>query len=130
MGANYGLTEFTWQVNLQRRGQIYLALEAICDTIKARKIYGTHAPYMSEDSPAYEALIENEWGQRAMVALDLWVTVERASRAFAMPLFLTSSPIPEIEQEGNGLDPLTTLYSELLDRARGISNADVGSIKR
>jgi hypothetical protein len=85
-GLNYGLTTPAWVPVLQRRGVIYLALEALSDTLKARKIYGVHAPYMSEESPAYEALIDNEWGQRAREALDLWITVEKQGTGFALPL--------------------------------------------
>src|SRR5436305_12506599 len=86
-GLNYGLTVPSWAPVIQRRGVMYLALEALTDTLKARKIYGTHAPYMSEDSPAYEALIDNEWGQRGREALDLWITVEKQGTGFALPYF-------------------------------------------
>jgi hypothetical protein len=129
MGSNYGLTQFPWQVTLQSRGQIYLALEALTDTLKAEKIYGTHFPYMSEDSASYEKLIDNEWGVKAMQSLDLWVTVETGTTHFALPLFLTSVPLIENEWQNTALDPLSVLYSELLDRARGMSNPDIGSIR-
>lgn len=128
--ANYGLTQFTWQVELQRRGQMYLALEAITDTLKARKIYGTHSPYMSEESPAYEALIDNEWGIRGIQCLDLWVTLESATRHFALPIFATSAPINETDAPGTGLDPLELQYADLLDRARGLSIGSLGSVTR
>lgn len=130
MGANYNLTQFTWQPTLQKEGQIYLALEKLCDLLKAQKIYGTHFPYMSEDSPAYEALIDNEWGVRGMAALDLWVTIESATRHFALPLLLTSSPLIENDVLNPGLDPLAVQYAELLDRARGLGVPDVGSVRR
>jgi hypothetical protein len=129
MGSNYGLTDAAWKVNLQRRGQIYLALEALCDTVKAEKVYGTHFAYISEESPQYEALINNEWGVRAMQALDLWVTVETGSTAFALPLFLTSAPLIENEIENPAVKPLATLYGELLDRARGIVRPEIGSVR-
>jgi len=130
MGPNYGLS-LPWQVELQRRGQMYLALEAICDTIKAEKIYGTHFAYLSEESPSYAELITNEWGVRAMASLDLWVTVEDvAGGAFALPVFMTSSPLIENEIQNPALAPLSVLYSELLDRARGIANPDIGTIRR
>lgn len=130
LGANYGLSQFTWQVELQRRGQMYLSLEALTDMVKAQKVYGTHFPYMSEESASYEAMEANEWGLRAMQSLDLWVTLESAGKGFALPLFLTSSPIPENDYTNNGLVPLTILYSEILDRARGIVDPDVGTIRR
>src|SRR5436190_7503628 len=62
-GSNYGLTTPSWVPILQRRGVMYLALEALTDMVKARKVYGTQYAYDSEDSEAYERLIDNEWGQ-------------------------------------------------------------------
>jgi hypothetical protein len=129
-GLNYGLTTPAWVPVLQRRGVIYLALEALGDTLKARKIYGVHAPYMSEESPAYEALIDNEWGQRAREALDLWITVEKQGTGFALPYFGITEPVPIVEDGTNGLDPLIVLYEELLARARGFSNLDTGTVIR
>ena len=128
MGANYGLAQYSWQVELQRRGQMYLALEAITDTLKAQKIYGTHFPYMSEDSPAYEALIDNEWAQRAKEALDLWITVEQQGTAgFAMPYFGITDPVPLIEDQTNGLESLKVLYEQLLAHSRGRVNPIIGT---
>jgi hypothetical protein len=128
MGANYGLSQYTWQVDLQRRGQIYLALEAVCDTLKAEKIYGTHFAYMSEESASYEALIDNEWGQRAKEALDLWITVEQQGKpGFAMPYFGITEPVPILEDCSNGLESLKVLYEQLLAHSRGRVNPAIGT---
>ncbi len=130
MGSNYNLTQFAWQVTQQQNGQIYLTLERITDTLKARKTYGTHFPYMEEETGSFERLILIDWGQRAMECLDRWVTVEQINRSFALPLFQTGQPIPETDAEGNGLDLLSIFYSGLLDRARGQVNPDVGTLRR
>lgn len=129
-GANYGLTTPAWVPVLQRRGVMYLALKALGDTLKAQKIYGTHAPYMSEDSPAYEALIDNEWGIRASEALDLWLTIETKGTGFAKPFFGITDPTPIIEDDTNGLDALNVLYEEVLARSRGMSNPELGTVLR
>jgi hypothetical protein len=129
-GSNYGITSPAWVPVLQRRGVMYLALEALCDTLKAEKIYGTHFPYMSEDSPAYEALIDNEWGQRAKEALDLWITVETGgagAAGFALPYFGITDPVPLIEDQTNGLESLKVLYEQLLAHARGRVNPVIGT---
>jgi len=128
--ANYDLQQFPWQHTLQKRGQIYLALEAATDTLKAEKIYGTHYPLQSEESASYEALIDNEWGIKAMQSLDLWVTVESASKGFALPIFSTSSPIPEGDCPWGVREPLDSLYARLLDHARGISNSSIRTVAR
>lgn len=127
-GSNYGLTTPTWVPVLQRRGVMYLALEALGDMVKARKIYGTQFAYDSEESPAYEALIENEWGQRAREALDLWITVEKQGTGFALPVFLITDPTPILEDDTNGLDSLNVLYEEVLTRSRGRSNPELGTV--
>ncbi len=130
MSGSYGLTQFTWQVELQRRGQVYLALEAAIDTLKAKKTWGSHVNYISEDTAAYRDLIENDWGQKAMQALDLWVTVEQINRNFAMPLFEVGQAIPETDSTCNGLEPLNALYAGLLDRARGFGDPDLQTVSR
>jgi hypothetical protein len=85
---------------------------------------------MSEESPAYEALIDNEWGQRGSRSLDLWITVEKQGTGFALPYFGITEPVPIVEDGTNGLDPLIVLYEELLARARGFSNLDTGTVIR
>lgn len=129
-GDNYGLTTPTWAPVLQRRGVMYLALAALGDTLKAQKIYGTHAPYQSEDSPAYEALIDNEWLARAKEALERWVTLDGPGTGFAKPVFLVTDPTPIIEDDTNGLDALNVLYEEVLARSRGRSNPELGTVFR
>jgi hypothetical protein len=135
MGSNYNLQEFGWQIALQRRGQIYLALEAAVDTLKAKKTYGSHINYISEDTAAYQSLIDNNYGQKAMQALDLWVTVERAENiAFAMPTFGFAQPVPLVPYDDSGptgLDPQQVQLEEALSTARGKADTfPVGSAVR
>jgi hypothetical protein len=129
-GQNYGLTTPSWVPILQRRGVMYLALEALTDMVKARKVYGTQYAYDSEDSEAYERLIDNEWGQRGREALDIWLTVETQGTGFALPYFGITEPVPLVEDGTNGLDSLIVLYEEILARARGFSNLDTGTVIR
>jgi hypothetical protein len=129
-GAFYGIQTEAWMPVLQRRGVMYLALEALTDMLKARKIYGTQYAYDSEESASYEALIDNEWGQKAREALDLWLTVETQGTGFALPYFGITEPVPLVEDGTNGLDSLIVLYEEILARARGFSNLDTGTVIR
>lgn len=130
MGSNYNLLTPAWAPVLQEEGQIYLALEKLSGALRSLKVQGTHFPYVQEDSPAFQSLIETDWGQLAIDALDLWVTVETINRNFALPLFLTSQPIPLNSDDSNGLDPLTVQYERELAEARGLGIADVGTIRR
>lgn len=129
-GSNYGITTPSWVPVLQRRGVMYLALEALTDMLKARKIYGTQYAYDSEESASYEALIDNEWGQKARESLDIWLTVETQGTGFALPYFGITESVPIVEDGTNGLEALNVLYEEILARARGLSTADVGGTFR
>ncbi len=124
---HYGLADPA-SATLQEEGQACLALERLTDILKAQKAYGTHFPYVSEDSPAYQALIDLNWGEKAMAALDTWVTTEAGgNRAFAMPLLLvTSGP----SRTDPGIKSQTEQLSEELDFARGISNPDQGTVRK
>jgi hypothetical protein len=133
MGGAYGLSSPSWAPVLQEEGQIYLTLEKLADVLRAEKTYGTHFPYMSEETGAYERLITTDWGAEALKALDTWVTVEiigagAESKGFARPRFNVS--INDYPVNDSGIDPVTIQYSAELDFARGISNQDIGTLRR
>lgn len=138
-GLNYGITDPAWAPILQRRGVMYLALESLTDILKSKKVYGTHHPYMSEDSTSYTTLLSTDWGARAMASLDLWVTVEPATgggaagggaTGFALPYFGITDPVPTNTDETNGLEPLEEILEEDLSYARGLSQPILGSVRR
>ncbi len=125
----YNLLTPVWAPVLQEEGQIYLTLEKLSATLKSLKTQGTHFPYVQEDSPAFQTLIETDWGERAIAALDLWVTPEiGGTRAFALPLFLVTTGIDRAEEQD--LETMSEQYSEQLDFARGLSVSDIGTVRR
>jgi len=128
MGGNYNLLDAP-SARLQAKGQACLALEDIYATLKTEKVLGSNYPIWSEEGPSYQQLIDLNWGERALVYLDTWVTVEvGATRAFAMPQFLVTQGIDtSIDQT---IESMTQQYSEELDFARGISNPDLGTVRR
>jgi len=129
MGANYGLLAPSWAPVLQEEGQIYLTLEKLTAVLKSLKTQGTHFPYVQEDSPAFQTLIETDWGKLAMEALDLWVTVETIgpNKEFAMPLFLVTDGIEPFRQF---VEPMISQYEEELAFARGIAIPEIGTLRR
>lgn len=131
MGANYNLLD-TASARLQARGQACLALEYLVDTLKSQKVFGTHYPFVSEESPEYQTLIDLNWGEKALQALDTWVTVELGgARGFAMPQLLVSGGFgPKEKLLDNTFDPMTVQYSAENDFARGINNPDIGTVRR
>jgi hypothetical protein len=129
MLGNYNLLTPSWAPVLQEEGQIYLALEKLSSVLKSLKTQGTHFPYVQEDSPAFQVLIETDWGKLAMAALDLWVTVEEIGpeKQFALPQLLVTDGIEPLR---DNIEPMTSIYSEELDFARGISIPDIGTVRR
>lgn len=67
-----------------------LTMHFLAETLKARKVYGTHFPYDSEDSDSYAKLIDVEWMHQVeeLVGPFLAVTVGD-EKPFAAPVFLT-----------------------------------------
>lgn len=132
MGGNYNLLTPAWAPILQEEGQIYLALEKLSAILRSQKVTGTHFAFVSEDSGAYQNLIETDWGERAIAALDLWVTVEvAATRAFAMPVFSATPGVgPADFADDTTFDSISQQYSNELDWARGVVNGDIGTVTR
>jgi len=127
--SNYNLTTPAWAAILQEEGAVYLTLEKLSSVLKSLKTQGTHFEVMSEDSPAYQTLIETDWGKLAMEALDLWVTVETIgpNKEFAMPLFLVTDGIEPFRQF---VEPMISQYEEELAFARGIAIPEIGTVRR
>lgn len=129
MGGSYNIVNPAWAASLQEEGQIYLALEKLSGVLRSLKTQGTHFPYMQEDSPAFQNLIETDWGQLAVAALDLWVTPEvSANRAFAMPQLLIAGQFEPATDPT--FETMSQQYSEELDFARSLHNPDIGTLRR
>jgi len=132
LGGNYGIVSPAWAATLQQFGEAYLTLEAIQAVLKNQKVMGTHYAYISEDSPAYQTVMETDWGELAIRNLDLWVTPEiAANRGFAMPQLLISDGLGPVEKMNDTSFPSTSeQLSEELDWARSLSDPDLGTIRR
>ena len=127
LGQNYNLPDAA-SARLQARGEALIAMEYAIAALKTLKVLGKHEDYISEDSAAYQTLIEGNWGEQALQALDTWVTVEMGgNRAFALPQLLVTEGI---EPGRDSVEPLSQQYSEQLDWARGLSDPDIGTLRR
>ena len=131
-GPFYGITTPSWAPVLQEEGEAYLSLERLQSTLKSLKVVGQHYAYISEESPSYQTMMETNWGELAIAALDLWVTPEiAASRAFAMPQLLVSDGYGYVERLNDDTFPtISEQLSEELDWNRSISDTDIGTLKR
>lgn len=100
--------------------EAYLVLHFIVPALKARKVYGTHFAWESEESDSYAALIDTEWMDLAKQLLGDWITVPVGESHFARPV-LKVGPV---------IDPLDPRFKseeerlqEDLDRARSLAVA-------
>lgn len=76
-----------------KQAEAYITLQYLADALKARKVFGTHFPYDSEESSSYAQLIDVEWEARAETLLSRFVTLDTAANPIAFPYFGTSSVI-------------------------------------
>jgi hypothetical protein len=75
---------------LFKRAEAYLTLNFLVEALKARKVYGTHAPYDEEDSSSFATLIDTEWVQKVNDLIGPYLETETGgpgANAFALPVF-------------------------------------------
>jgi hypothetical protein len=130
MGLNYNPVGDAAAVRVQTRAQAALALSYIVPTLRSKKTYGTHYPVNSEDSAAYDTLMETDWEAEAKGLLSKWITVEvggtgsTGSGGFAAPAF----------RVGPGVDPDVadseeTLMDRLVTQARSFPKQRFGVVR-
>lgn len=100
---------------LLARAEAYITLQQLAEPLKSRKIYGSHYPIDTEESPRFQALIDTEWEAQAMRFLNLFGADESRQPIMLPGLVVggelsTSAQTPETRQ---GL---------LLDEVRGLLN--------
>jgi hypothetical protein len=98
-------------------GESYLTLHFMTPALKARKVYGTHFAFESEDSDRYAELIDMEWMALAQELLGEWLTVPVGEAHFAFPRLLVGTPIPRNVWP---LDSVEQEWLEELDRVRSL----------
>lgn len=106
-------------------GAAYLALELVTASLKARKVYGTHSPYDSEESQSYDEPLNKEWKELALLMIGEWIPLEdpTPASAFARPVLVATTPV-----DYDSISILTPLeqWNELLTRARGTALPAIG----
>jgi hypothetical protein len=128
LGSLYGGTT-TAETAVQARGQAYLALAYLTPTLKAKKVYGTHFPLDSEDSAAYENLLEQDWEGLARSLLAKWISIEAtgtgggAQQNFALPYFAAVDSPDATTTDDNDLQ-----LRELADAARSRPEVDFSTV--
>jgi hypothetical protein len=91
-GTSYTQTADTNLQALMRRAEVYWVLMQLFEPLKARKVLGTHAPFDSEGSERYEALIDTEWGAK-FEQLTGSIIADDTGSPFSLGVFLVSTPI-------------------------------------
>lgn len=103
----------------------FLTLAYLGTQAKARKVYGTHYSFDSEDSQSYDNPLETEWRQLAIELLDEFATIDTATTSFAAPVLLTSDPV-----DLTLADTADQELLDMLDQARGFSNPQISQVVR
>jgi hypothetical protein len=98
-------------------GAAYLALELVTASLKARKVYGTHAPFDSEESQSYDEPLNKEWKELALLMIGEWIPLEDPTpeSAFARPVLVATTPVDY--RSTSILTPIEQ-WNELLTRVR------------
>ena len=107
------------------QGEVYYALHYLYPILWARKVTGTHAPFIQEDSDRFELLMQNDWKQLAVEQLSPYMTIEdEGVLRFAMPTFGIG---PVIDQgPDSNLTSAEQQVEDLLDRARTLNVPPTG----
>lgn len=97
--------------------EAYLALQNLYETLKMRKITGTHHPIVSENSERFEALIDVEMPGHIQKFIDAYMIVEEPGKPFAAPAFaLTSVLTPRTDST---LQTAPQELDDILDETQG-----------
>ncbi|HEV8176115.1 MAG TPA: hypothetical protein VGP44_00360 [Gemmatimonadales bacterium] len=91
-----------------------LTLILLVETLKARKVYGSHFPFDSETSDRYEALIDTEWPKQLEMLIDPYLTIETEGTAFAMPQLVFTQPVSR-----PAVRSFSDLLQDVIDEATG-----------
>jgi len=75
------------------QAEAYIALQYIFDSLKPRKVLGTHFPYDTEESSSFQQMIDVEWEARAETLLSRFTSLDTAANPVAFPYFGTSSVV-------------------------------------
>jgi len=118
LDAAYGGTTAV-ETAVQTRAEAYIALSYLTPTLRAMKVYGTHAPLDSEEGDSYERLLEQDWEGLAKSLLQKWIVVEitgtpSGATPFALPYFSATSPVDSTLRDVEEIQ-----ISAIDDEARG-----------
>lgn len=113
-GADYDSGDAVKDV-LFAEAEAYLALQQLYETLKMRKVAGTHWPLESEDSDRYEDLIDVEIPAHIQKFLEPYLVVTAPDKPFAAPVMVVSGPVNRQQ-----VKPVTEQYADLIDEANGV----------
>lgn len=108
-GTNYTQTADTNLQALMARAEIYFVGMQIAEPLKARKVFGTHAPYDSEESLSYQRLIDEEWQAKFEMLTGPYVSDDTGS-PYSLGVFVVSESLDRTTD----VDCITDQYDDLL----------------
>lgn len=100
------------------QAEAYIALQYIFDSLKPRKVLGTHFPYDTEESSSFQQMIDVEWEARAETLLSRFTTLDTAARPIAFPVFSVGPAI-----DYTNVDSAEAELTEIRDQSLGYNPA-------
>jgi hypothetical protein len=111
-------------VTMLAAAECYLCLAYLGAQAKARKVFGTHYSFDSEESQSYDNPLETEWRQLAIELLDEFAVIDEPGSAVALPVFLVSTDVDDTLTQSTPDD-----LDAWLDEARGFPIREVPVIR-
>ena len=84
-------------VSRLRLGGAYLVMEMVTAALKARKVYGTHYAFDSEEAESYHDPLDVEWRSLASRMIGDWIVIDTPTTTFARPVFGATAVIDPYE---------------------------------
>ena len=113
-GDNYTQTSDTNLQALMTRAEAYWVGMQLFESLKARKVTGSHWALDSEDSSRYEALIDTEWAAKFEMLTGPYISSDTTANPYSAGVFVTTTPV-----DPDDVDCITDQYDRILERSSG-----------
>jgi len=114
-GSDYTQTADSGKQAIFRRAEAYFVLMQLAEPLKARKVYGKHAPYASEESLSYQRLIDEEWAAKFEMLVGQFIADDTGS-PYSAGVFITTEPFDRLLDVD---DDVPTRNADILAEANG-----------
>lgn len=102
---------------LFKEAESYLVLQNLNETLKMRKVHGTHFPLQTEGSERFEELIDVEIPSHIQKFIDGFMVIEEKGAAFAAPVLVTGEIL-----DRSGIQSASQELDDILGEANSLGS--------